>query len=361
MKATGKDQLTTHERMTRILEHRDADRVPVTDSPWGATLARWHREGLPKDVDWAEYLGLDRFAGFGIDNSPRYPVRTVEETDEYRIHTNAWGATLKDWKSHGGVPEFLGFTITGPDAWRQARERIAPTRDRVDIEHLRREFPKWRASGSWISAGLWFGFDVTHSWMVGTERVLMALVEDPDWIVDMWNTQLATQLTLLDWVWEQGFHFDAIGWPDDMGYRQNQFFSLPMYRELLKPVHARACQWARAHGIKVSLHSCGDIQPFVPELIEIGVDVLNPIEVKAGMNPVELKKRYGNRLAFHGGLNAALYPEPEKLFAEMRTVIPAMKQNGGYIASTDHSVPDCVSLPVFRQFVALAKELGRYE
>ena len=353
--------LTTHDRMTRILAHRDADRVPVTDYPWAATLARWQREGMPANVSFAEYFGLDRFVEFGSDNSPRYPTRTVEETDEYLVHTNTWGATLKNWKSHGGVPEFLGFTINGPDAWRVAKQRIAPTHDRIDIERLRRDFPKWRAAGSWITAGLWFGFDVTHSWMVGTETVLMALAEDPDWIVDMWNTQLSTQLALLDWVWEQGFHFDAITWPDDMGYRGHQFFSLAMYRELLKPVHRRACQWAQAHGIKVSLHSCGDVRPFIPEFLDIGINVLNPIEVKAGMNPVQLKAQYGDRLTLHGGLNAALYPKPEKLFAEMRTMIPVLKQRGGYIASTDHSVPDSVSLSVFQQFVALAKELGRYD
>ena len=352
--------LTTHERLRRILAHQEADRVPITDSPWGTTLERWHREGLPADVDWTDYFGLDQFAGFGLDNSPRYPTRTIAETAEYRIHTNAWGATLKDWKAHGGVPEFLDFTITGPDAWQAAKARLAPTLDRVDLAHLRREFPQWRAAGRWITAGLWFGFDVTHSWMVGTETVLMALAEDPAWIVDMWETQLSTQLALLDAVWAQGYHFDAISWPDDLGYKGHQFFSRAMYRDLLKPVHRRACAWAQAHAVVVSLHSCGDVRPLIPDFIEIGIQILNPIEVKAGMDPVELKRQYGRDLTFHGGLNAALFWEPAQLEAQMRAVIPAMKQGGGYISSSDHSVPDSVSFEQFRQFVALAKELGQY-
>ena len=353
--------LTTHERVRRMLQHAEADRVPITDTPWAATLERWHNEGLPAKVNWAEYFELDRFAEFGVDNSPRYPEQTVEETTDYRIHTNSWGATLKDWKHHGSVPEFLSFTITDSDAWHIAKQRIAPTHDRVDIERLRRDFPRWRSEGRWITAGLWFGFDVTHSWMVGTETVLMALAENPAWIVDMWNTQLSTQLALLDWVWEQGFHFDAIGWPDDLGYKGHQFFSLPMYRELLKPVHRRACEWAQAHNVVVRLHSCGDVRPLIPDFIDIGIQILNPIEVKAGMNPIELKRQYGHKLTFYGGLNAALFWEPAKLEAHMREVIPAMKQSGGYISSSDHSVPDSVSLEQLRQFVTLAKELGSYE
>jgi uroporphyrinogen decarboxylase len=110
----------------------------------------------------------------------------------------------------------------------------------------------------------------------------------------------------------------------------------------------------------VHLHSCGDIRPFVPELIEIGVDMLNPLEVKAGVDPVALKQQFGSRLAFHGGLNAVLYEKPEQLWVEMKKVIPEMKKDGGYIASTDHSVPDSVSLEKFQEFVKLARELGSY-
>lgn len=352
--------MNTRERMACMYAHREADRVPVTDGPWGSTVARWHREGLPENVHWADYFGLDKFTGFHVNNSPRYPVKKIEETDEYSIHTTEWGTTLKQWKSHGGVPEFLDFTIRNADSWRRAKERMTPSRDRINFDDFRKRHAKSLQEGYWISASLWFGFDVTHSWMVGTERVLMAMAEDPEWIVDMWNTQLDVGIALWEMVLAEGYTFDAVTWPDDMGFKLNQFFSIGMYRELLKPVQKRACDWAHSHGMKVELHSCGDIRPFVPELIEIGVDMLNPIEVKAGMDPVALKRQYGDRLAFHGGINAALYPQPEKLYAEMRAVIPQMKKNGGYVISTDHSVPDCVSLEDFRRFVALAKELAAY-
>jgi uroporphyrinogen decarboxylase len=113
--------------------------------------------------------------------------------------------------------------------------------------------------------------------------------------------------------------------------------------------------------MKTELHSCGDINPFIPDLIDIGIDGLNPLEVKAGMNPVELKKTYGDKLLFHGGINAQLYDEPEKIKEEMKRVIPAMKESGGYIFFSDHSVPDSVSLKDFQQILNYAKELGKYD
>jgi uroporphyrinogen decarboxylase len=352
--------MTTHQRMTRMLAHQEADRVPITDIPWGATLERWRREGLPAEGDWAEHLGLDRFAGIGVDNSPRFPTRVLETTDDYQVVFDRWGATRKDWKHRGGVPEFLDFTIKDWDSWRQAKARMTPARDRVDWAALARDYPCWRRDGAWVTAHFWFGFDVTHSWAVGTERVLMAMIEEPDWLVDIFNHYLDLDLALFEMVWDAGYHFDAITWPDDMGYKGKPFFSPAMYRQILKPVHARAAAWAKAKGVKVELHSCGDVRMLLDDLLEVGIDLLNPIEVKAGMDPIALKRQYGERLAFHGGLNAALFWEPEKLEAHMREVIPVLKRGGGYVISSDHSVPDSVSLAQFRQFVALAKELGTY-
>jgi uroporphyrinogen decarboxylase len=145
-----------------------------------------------------------------------------------------------------------------------------------------------------------------------------------------------------------------------MGYKHSQFFSLDTYRELVKPVQKRAVDWAHARGIKARLHSCGDVNPFVPEFIDIGIDSLNPLEVKAGMDPIHLKRIYGDRLVLHGGINALLYDDFDAIAAQVREVVPVMKESGGYIFSSDHSVPSSISLEDFGRLVALAKEVGAY-
>ncbi len=354
------EKMTTHERVRRMFEHKEADRIPITDSPWSSTIERWNSEGMPKDVSYVDYFGLDAINYFGVDISPRYEEKTLEETEEYRTYTTSYGVTMKNWKHAASTPEFIDFTIKTPDDWHKAKQRMTPSADRVPWDHLKANYPKWREQGSWIQGIFWFGFDVTHSWVVGTERTLMALVEEPEWCVDMFNHFLDMSIAMWDQVWNAGYTFDSILWFDDMGFKLNQFFSVKTYRELLKPVHKRAIDWAHAKGIKAHLHSCGDIRPLVPELLSIGLDALNPLEVKAGMDPLLLKKQYGKDLVLHGGINAVLWDQREKIEAEMQKTIPALKENGGYIFSSDHSVPSSVSLENFLAIVELAKKLGKY-
>jgi len=354
-------EMTSHERFKRMYDHREADRAPIIDAPWGATIERWRREGMPENVDFVDFFALDHVSHIGVDISPRYEAKVIEETDAYTISTTSYGVTLKTWKHAASTPEFLDFTIKDRDSWAKAKARMTPSRDRVNWDHLKANYPKWRERGDWILGGLWFGFDVTHSWTVGTQRVLMALLTDPEWCVDMFQHFLDVNLTLLDAVWAEGYEFDCVTWCDDMGFKNNQFFSVDTYRALLKPVHKRAVDWAHAKGIKAHLHSCGDVRPFLPEFIEIGIDALNPLEVKAGMDPVKIKRQFGKQLVLHGGINAVLWDDLEAITAEMRRVLPVLKEGGGYIFSSDHSVPSSVSLENFRYITTLAKELLAYE
>ncbi|OGF44190.1 MAG: hypothetical protein A2452_09020 [Candidatus Firestonebacteria bacterium RIFOXYC2_FULL_39_67] len=244
---------------------------------------------------------------------------------------------------------------------KKAKEAMFPSKDRIDWKRLKDNYEIWKEDGWWLEFNLWFGFDITHSSMVGTERLLIAMFEEPEWCVDMFNHELDVAIGLYELLEKEGYKFDEFMWYDDMGYKGKQFFSLDMYRQLLKPVHQRAIDYAHKKGMKAYMHSCGDINPFVPELVSMGLDMLNPLEVKAGMDPVGLKKKFGDKLAFHGGLNAVLMEKGgDPLWTAMKQIIPEMKKGGGYIKSSDHSIPSNVSLKDMKEFIRLAKELGKY-
>ena len=267
---------------------------------------------------------------------------------------------MKHFKELDSTPEFLDFTVTTPETWEKAKSRMSPSEDRIDWAFLEKNYPQWKAEGRWIQAGFWFGFDVTHSWMSGTETILIALLEEPEWVKDMFNTYLDRCISLFDLLWDRGYRFDAIRWPDDMGYKNTTFFSSSLYRELLQPVHTRAVKWAHDHGIVAELHSCGDVMSLLPDIVNTGVDGLNPLEVKAGMDVRKVKREYGSRLTLRGGVNAVLWDQKEAIISEIRDLIPVLKEKGGYIFSSDHSIPNSVCLENFKEIVAEVKQVGAY-
>ena len=353
-------KLSTHERFKKMYAHADADRVPILDSPWKETIERWVSEGMP-DEDYITHFDLDRTAYISTDNSPRLPEYVVSEDEEHIIRKTAWGATTRTYKRLTTTPENLSFQVTTPDEWNKIRDRIRPTKDRIPWDMLRKNYKKWREEGRWITGGLWFGFDITHSYMVGTENMLVAMLEEPEWVMDMFDVELDTSIKLLEQVWDAGYTFDEVHWYDDLGYKKSQFFSMRTYRELLKPYHQKAIDWGHAHGCVVRLHSCGDITPYVPEFVSMGLDGLNPLEVKAGVNQVELKEQFGDKLLFHGGINAVNWDKPDIITAEIERVVPVMKENGGYIFASDHSIPPHVSLQDFTNIINTVKRVGSYE
>ena len=352
--------MNSWERIKRMYEHKEADRIPILDDPWAGTIRRWHREGMPAGMDWTDYFDTDKVAVINIDITPRLPVKRLEENDRYYIETSKWGVTMKHFKEEDSTPEFLDFTITTPETWAAAKEQMTLEDDRIPWDVLKANYDKWRAEGRWIRAVFWFGFDVTHSWMMGTENTLIAMMEEPEFVQDIFDTYLNRCEILYSRMWDAGYKFDELFWYDDMGYKGTTFFSPAMYREMVQPFHKRAVDWAHNHGIVAQLHSCGDIMTLLPDIMNTGVDCLNPLEVKAGMDALYIKKTYGDRLTLRGGINAVKWNNTDEILEEIREKVPVLKENGGFIFSSDHSIPNSVSLENMKAIVAEVKRLGKY-
>lgn len=352
--------MTTHERFTRCFCHQEADRVPIIDTPWAGTLRRWQVEGMPEGIDWEEYFGVDRLGIIGVDITPRYPVEILEENARSYVATSPWGVTMRHFKEEDSTPEFLDFHVNTLKSWTEAKARMTTEDDRIPWAMLKQQYPRWKVEGRWIRANFWFGFDVAHSWMFGTEDFLIALLEEPNLCKDIFDTYLQSCLTLFGRIFDAGYRFDEIYWPDDMGYKGTPFFSPATYRSLLKPFHKRAVDWAHERGVYAHLHSCGNIMRLLPDVVDTGIDALNPIEVKAGMDAMAIKREYGKQLTMHGGINAVLWPEKDAIIAEIEHLVPLLKEGGGFIFSSDHSIPNNVSLSNFRAIVETVKRVGSY-
>ena len=144
--------MNSQERIRRMYEHREADRVPILDDPWAGTIRRWHSEGMPAGVAWEDYFGADKIGVISIDISPRYEEKVLEENDRWYIATSKWGVTMRHFKEEDSTPEFLDFTVTDAEAWAAAKARMTLEDDRIPWDFLKENYPKWRAEGRWIRA-----------------------------------------------------------------------------------------------------------------------------------------------------------------------------------------------------------------
>ena len=353
-------KLTERERMLRTYKRQEVDRVPMFDKAWAGTRRRWANEGI--EGWWEDYFRFDHLTQVCPDNSPRFERKVLEETDRYRIVTTKWGATQKEFKALDSTPERFDFYYCNSDRWEEAKAKMLTYHeDRIPWKTLEQKAPIWEKEGRFRQLVVWHGFDVAHSGMIGTENVLIGMYEEPEWIKDVIDTYLTTSLDLCQRILDAGYEFDGIFWYDDMGYKGTPFFSPEMYREIVKPFHKRAVDWAHERGLVTELHSCGFIEPLIPDIIDTGIEMLNPLEVKAGMDPFKLKELYGDKLAFHGGINAQLWDNIDLVKAEMQRIIPAMKEGGGYVFASDHSIPNSVSFENMKEIARLAHELGAYK
>ena len=222
--------LTQRDRIIRAVKRREIDRIPMLDTAWAGTVRRWYNEGMPKGISWEKHFGFDNVIRIFPDNSPRYPIKVIEQTDRYRIETTKWGETRKVFNELDSTPEALDFYYKTPEKWEEAKkEMLTYHEDRIPWKLLERDHAKWKADGRFKQLIVWFGFDVAHSRLTGTENMLVSMYDDPDWVTDIFDTYLKTSLDLCQRILDAGYEFDAVYFMDDMGYKGSTFFSPEMY------------------------------------------------------------------------------------------------------------------------------------
>jgi len=357
--------LDSRERITRILNLEEPDMIAVQDSPWPETVERWKREGFPAEgVEVPDYFGFDIYY-ISFDLSPRYESFIYEETDRWRISTDGWGSVNKRWKGRSGTPHFLVPAIRNLEDF---KERIEPF---LDINDPRRlvspEYPfreglekgiRNLQKRYFVAAAMGEPFEIVRA-LIGTYDLCANFYRNPNFLVYAFD-KLANFMeecgkSLID------AGVDGVRPAGDFAYKNGPFFSPAHYRKLLAPAHKKMFQPFRKRGLPVILHTDGDVRPIIPDLLEVGVTALHPLEAKAGMDVRELKRQYGDRLAFHGNIDVrALSGSLEDVKREILSKVPTACEGGGYILGSDHSVPSSVSLRNYEYMINLAKKHGRY-
>ncbi|MDO9542757.1 MAG: uroporphyrinogen decarboxylase family protein [Kiritimatiellia bacterium] len=355
-----KTEMNSQERMRTALAGKAPDRVPVQDSPWGATVERWYTEGLPPGKTPAEYFHYE-MEKIGADLSPRYPVNVLSEDDEFIVETTPMGGIRRNHKDRSTTPEVIDCPIKKKDDWAPIRERLKPDFKRVDWASALRIYSKAREEGKYIVFSAASGYDLLQ-YYIKSEQLLMMMAEDPDFVKEMVDVTSNLILDTVMRMHREGVHFDGVWIYNDMGYRNSSLFSPTMYRQIIAPSDKKRNDRLHEKGMQTILHSCGCVKGLVPSLIDAGFDCLQPLEVKAGMDLRELKPLYGNQIALFGGISVLLMGDPDdsKIEAEIREKFKVAMPGGGYLYHSDHSIPKDVSFQKYKFVMECVRKYGQY-
>ncbi len=345
------------ERVKNLLERRPVDRSAFYESLWPETEKRWRSEGRFASPDQSI---IDRF---DMDIDPCWTFNCVadldfkdvivEENEESVLTRNGNGALLRHWKNKSGTPEHVDFLVKDRAGWEEhAKPFLKPDRRRIGFEAYRKA-KKYAAEKKRFF--MWAGVNVFEQMhpVCGHEYMLMGMALEPDWVKDMTETYADLTIALWEILFAEEGLPDGIWFFEDMGFKGKPFMSPAMYAELIQPAHKRTIDWAHARGLKVIMHSCGFVEPLVPGMVAAGIDMLQAMEVKAGMDVIRLNREYGRKIGFMGNIDIReiISNDRARIDAELRKkILPLMATRTPFILSSDHSTPPDVDFDSFIYF-----------
>ncbi len=368
---------THRQRVLRALQHQEADRIPM-DMMGHATMLLDNTYLRLRD-----HLGLAPIPPARSGSTANYyDERVLERFDiDFRrvmlkSHPQARPALLEDgsfvdlWgirsKTDGQFVNVVDFPLHGADTveeidaypWPEAESLFTTEGLAQDTSHRFAQSDYALVARNPLTFGL---FDRACA-MMGNAEFMTAMASNPP----LAHALLNHLLEIYTGVWEM--FLDAVGpyvqmveYGDDLGAQNNLLISPAMYRHFLKPLEARlfALIHRKAPGAALFRHCDGSILKIIPDFIEVGVNVLNPVQTSArGMDGKALKESFGQSLTFHGAIER-MEDAPEILLAEIKQRIGTFSRDGGYIFASCNHMIDVPPENIILMFES-ARELGKY-
>jgi len=331
-----KNAMTSRERVLTAVEHREGDRVPITFDCEKEVLAVLKEHFKVPDAEgvWRS-LHVDTRLVSADHSHPNIGTRPGG------ISTNFWGVGSKDVEySFGTMYDIVYHPLAGMTTVEEINAYAWPTADELSFETLRaaRKLNPDKAIIAYIGHGGYF----TGTELKGMEEFLMDLGSNPalahrviDHIMDY--TRPAVERLCR----EAGDAFDIYYIADDFCTALGPLVSPPMFREFIKPYLKTLADICHRSGKKFLLHTCGSVRTFLPEIIDAGVDILEPIQTSAaGMEAEGLKRDFGKDITFYGSIdliNVLSKGSPEDVRSEVLKNFRILGKGGGFIVGPGHT------------------------
>lgn len=364
-------------RVLAALNHEEADRVPIGEFFWTNFIRRCKEElDAGDDFDPYRHWDLDLVV-INPNMDPQLTgIEVIEDDDEHKLVRTGYGATVERKRTYP-MPHFVSFateTFEQMEALefddpRDRRRYFDAIDDQINgvADELNLGLPAFADRvNSYADDFCVFGSvcEIQEQlWrIIGPENVYYKLAEDPGRLEKFIRRLGDFLLGIVDG------QLDAVGgkltgmyvW-GDVACTSGMLLSPDLWRRLHKPQLTRICDRIHAAGLKTIYHGCGNALPVFDDLIEAGLDAYNPLEAKAGLDVVELRRQFAGRLAFNGNLNVQVLEtnDRDKVRAEVMRKLNAAK-GGGYIVQSDHSISSDVDPHTYDFVVRLVREHGRY-
>jgi uroporphyrinogen decarboxylase len=339
--------MTAYDRIMCAVSRQPVDRIP-TDM-WCTNevvdqLKRYFRTSDVSEV-WRK-LEVDR-----IEWYPSF-MDQVPVCDEYvgpkrDTHENVFGVTYKKQKVADGKGTYLEFDdqpLRDRDEIKTVKNEYAwPSADWFDFKETRKRIESLRRKGWAVLAGCAAPFTM-YTQIRGFEQALMDLAANEEYAHYVLSRIFAFEYSFLERLYEAaGDLIDFSFLAEDIGSQTGPMFSKETFDKYLASFYTSYIDLMKSHGIKVFFHSDGGIRPFISALIDLGIDVLNPVQWKCtGMDRKELKARYGDRVCFHGGVDnqeVLFFGKEKDVQREVSRCLETLGSDGtGYILAPCHNI-----------------------
>jgi len=351
------------------MHYKKPDRVPLTQIFgsywfWPETIHRWYGEGLPPGMSVQDYFGFDRFEFISLDSGPipAFVPKIIHEDERYIIQRDFDGVTKKSLKGKTSMPVFIDFPVKTREDWEKRKERLDPHDPRRYPKTWGEELIEYYNELEW-PVGIFLGS--SFGWLrriMGLKRLLINLFKDPDWIHEMLEFRADFQVELLKPFLEEVKVDYGLIW-EDMAYNKGPHVSPKTFEEFFLPYYEKVIGYARSKGVDIiALDTDGNFEVLVPLYLKGGVNCIFPLEVAAGINAVELRKKFGREIRLVGNIDKrVLVKGKEAIRREIESKVPVLIEDGGYIPAIDHFVPSDVPFKNFKYYIELLKEYIGYE
>jgi Uroporphyrinogen decarboxylase (URO-D) len=348
------------DRLLAAFEHRKTDRVPnfeilIEDKHTSRLLGHTagHTLGSAKGASEDEYVTPPMAA--------EDYIQICRLIGQDAVGMEALWAPLKRRGEDGKLHIITDGTI---HAWKEL-DGVIPHSRELDIEpkrrHLRAYVEACKGTGIGTTIMTCAPIMTPYQFIVGFEDFMMKVLTDRDFVDKVVSMCMDYYLDIVRMACEEGVSFVYLA--DDIGQKGSLIMGPELSRKLAIPCYARIVQECAHYKVPVAMHSCGNAVDIIPDLIEIGIVMYNPVEPTSGADIYEVHRKYGDRICFSGNLDIAgvfRFGSPEEVAEDVRLHVDSLAQDGAYILTSSHSVTNDTPYENFLAMIAAGHRYGQY-